>query len=99
MINIANTYHYNYDRKNKIQGWSYIVAKSWRNMSYGRSIGPRVPNWPYELVVFFQGFPLYLLDRRKYCFCNFGHAKQARDSSGDETRQVCKLCKFVCNFP
>ena len=36
------------------------------------------------------------------CFVFFsylGHAKQARDNRGDETRQVCKLCKFVCNFP
>ena len=32
-------------------------------------------------------------------FRNLGHANQARDNRGEETRQVCKLCKFVCNFP
>ena len=32
-------------------------------------------------------------------FRNLGLANQARDNRGDETRQVCKLCKFVCNFP
>ena len=32
-------------------------------------------------------------------FRNLGHANQARNNHGDETRQVCKLCKFVCHFP